>query len=370
MDESVRARSLPPIGDRMANPFWSRGTQEEFQVRQARPADLPIPNADDWSEAPSSREARSGQGQEGVSTIRGRSRSRNGRPNEAEGSFTTPQTNWQSASSGVNPEHHEGNGGGETRDVDGQPIQDSVERALEREVVEVLHVENVKLKEEIERMKQEQHRGNTVLLEELEAMRQEKRQRLELQQRIQKELLEQQAAREKRTPESWSRISGGSAGEAPPPPPPMTPKTQSVWRTPEEEELRCTPNGTTVPRGPPPGDSLIGIPPPPSWMMVGEKVNESVDMGDEDQRHFEVYGGDRAWTGHRALRDRASLTHDGLLGQDRAWHGGHLHGDRASLAHEGLLGQDRAWQGGHRCGDRAGVEHGAGADRDRAIGMG
>lgn len=78
---------------------------------------------------------------------------------------------------------------GEISKVEEQSAHESVETALEREVVEVLHEEHVRLKEGLDRMKQERYHDNMMLREELEAMRREKHQWVELRQRIQKELL-------------------------------------------------------------------------------------------------------------------------------------------------------------------------------------
>ena len=97
-------------------------------------------------------------------------------------------------------------------------VQDELERDLEKEVVRQLHEENWRLKQKLQEMEE----------------------------------------KERTCGSGWSEVTAG--GGTPPPPPPED------W-----ELVRWTPNGTKVPRGPPPSD--VRAPQVPDWPLDAyEKV--------------------------------------------------------------------------------------------------
>ena len=180
-----RALSLPPIG----NPFWSERAREEHALQLMRPQDLP---------------GGDGREREGPRTVTVRSRSpvgdMSGRPK--------PRRN-RSGSSEGEPKNSTKRGKGVGGDVGRREDEVSLERLLERELVDTLKDENEKLREELRRLR----RSGTSSLG------------------------------------SWSDVTP----QPPSDPPPKTPERTPPMMTPMSPSKRYTPNGTEVPAGPPPG---------------------------------------------------------------------------------------------------------------------
>ena len=101
---------------------------------------------------------------------------------------------------------------------------EELQRALEKEMVEKLHRENLELKEVLAEMKEAQLRANSAA-------------------------------------SSWSEVTGSAVD--PPPPPPQWQWSPRAERSDRKEGLRFTPGGTRVPSTPPPDEPRIAMPPWP-----------------------------------------------------------------------------------------------------------
>ena len=259
-----RARSLDP------NPFWSMAARDEWELQQARPEDLPANGGavsdeglrvDELPPVPDEEDGELDGRSRTESASRGAIRAGEGSVDRAEGRpFTTPAS-WSGSTGrgkgrathgeGVAHEIGERSEGmmpmeepSETMIEDDareildeeikkhrkrargdlhQQVQDDLERAMEKEIVYQLHEENARLKQKVEQLLQ----------------------------------------RQKATPQSsrWSEVSA-TVEEMPRPPAART----------TLERQQCTPNGTPVPKDPPPVDEELWNR-LPAWPLKGyEKV--------------------------------------------------------------------------------------------------
>ena len=163
-----RGSSVPVSG--MANPFWSQRIRAEWDLQAVRPADLPVPE-DEETQKQLEQEAE-GQPLEDVGA-RGRSRAptRGSSPRRL-ATFTTPQS-WESGkgvgssgelrTAGLMPTSEDDaekamKGRSSTLsqgpEPGGEQEGDSLQRALEREMMNQLHEENMKLKQMLSRLQQ------------------------------------------------------------------------------------------------------------------------------------------------------------------------------------------------------------------------
>ena len=234
-----RATSVPVTEG--ANPFWSSRAQEKFLAQAARPEDLPVPETPSAS-VTARRSRQSESGGEGSGRIRSRSTKtgKGGKIPVANGAYVTPPSSW--VQKGAVKEERDG----PVKIGAAAESDDSLQRGLEKEVVELLHQENQQLKQE------------------LLALKEEKKVQKELELRVQQEMARRRAesGKDDGSVDSWMKVGSNGSGSQPPPPP-ATPKTTMMWTTPEES--RFTPEGTRVPDGVPPQDGPV-VPPPPSWM--------------------------------------------------------------------------------------------------------
>lgn len=264
----VRSKSCDEVSRRAEapNPFWSSRTALEWEVRRARPGHLPEVRDRDLPPVPGSDVEEEGcEGEPG----RRRSRSRPGGESQLNSRATIFETpvSWETA--GCSEGERRGKGGngpglrtegpmrmeedenktGNSADNAAEPARgestttrlDDLQRSLEEELVLKLHEENMKLKAEVRRLQE---------LEEVHP-----------------------------TP-SWS---GGSPvarerDELPPPPP-----RRSDW-----DEIRYTPNGTQVPRGPPPREECEEL-----WKKLPQWPLESYDHEQSQQPSWRKTWGSR-----------------------------------------------------------------------------
>ena len=348
-----RSCSLPPLDT--FNPFWSQRVRDERLLEKLRPADLPrVPN-DEWDfELPPVQDGRArGKGSGGnLGEEKARKRSRSGdgnmlrrgrvetRLDTTVDDFETPPSGWMF---GKQRQHL----GGEGRDSNGlssgereDPVNSGLERELEKSVCRLLHEENLKLRLELEMMKE--------------------------------------AAR---TESSWSEVpSRASHGWTPPPPPmdecPQTPKAKI------DKEDRRTPMGTKVP----PEPVEHWLPPVPPMPVT------SVDLRDYewlDERRFRHQVEVGSFRGHKSLEERkkseeqetevealqALLKNQAFGGWSEYWSmaSGHKHQGSVGICHDdrawqhgdGLCHDDRAWQHGDGlCHDHRALQHGDGLCHD------
>ena len=223
----------------LANPFWSERLQEgELDLRLLRPANLPPVPGDDAEvgrELDGEMELPISDREGSRKEARGRLRSRDpGASRLMEEGFETPATpaSWVRHGKDVTPK---GQSGGEVgRRSEGEmpyveeDQEQSLERALERELMSQLHGENQRLKKELEEM--------------------------QLRQRVQSSRV---------TPSSWSAVTPDDDGGIPAPPPPRSRSPMPRNHDGRGDGLKYTPNGTRVPDGPPPGPSVL--PDLPVW---------------------------------------------------------------------------------------------------------
>ena len=227
-----RTTSLPPMGRDGAaiNPFWSRRVREEAGLRILRPADLPpVPHGEE-DEQDLSRETDG----EPRAPVENRSDQPRGRSREqAPVRFSTPAS-WSSAQKqelsgeGLRTEGELPFQKGQDHGEEDLQAAGGLQRELEKEVVQQLHVENQCLRMQIDRLQAEK--------------------------------------RMRETPSSWSAVTPEvehRAHEVAPPPP----RSRSPTRRSKEGlgGLRFTPGGTQVPQGPPPMDEVPCPPQLPEW---------------------------------------------------------------------------------------------------------
>ena len=217
-----RSASLPPgcAGGGAVNPFWSERLKAEAGLRRMRPADLPpVPGGEDDLDLARESESEKIPMEDGTSS-RVRKMEERGRSHEpAPGRFSTPAS-W----SGVREDHGglktEGEMPSGPQEMDSE-IADGLQRELEKEVVQQLHVENQRLRMELEKL--------------------------------------QSGKRSQETPSSWSAVTPETV--------PAPPRSRSPVRMQlgEKSALRFTPGGTQVPEGRPPDDDPPAPPVLPEW---------------------------------------------------------------------------------------------------------
>ena len=218
------------------NPFWSEKLQGELDLRVLRPTNLPPVPGDDSEvgrgldgemELPIS--DREGSRKE----VRGRLRSRDPEGSRLVGEgFETPAS-WRRHGKDVTPTEQLGGEVGRRSEGEMPYVDDdqgqSLERALEKELVSKLHSENQRLKKELEEM--------------------------QLRQRVQSSRV---------TPSSWSAVTPEDEGGIPPPPPRRSRSPVRRGQCGLGDVAKYTPNGTRVPDGPPPSGSST-LPDLPAW---------------------------------------------------------------------------------------------------------
>ena len=267
-----RARSLPPVA---LNPWWSDKVKREAILRSKRPEDLPVPADGDLEDEVEAVQdgstACSGKGR-GVTSLGGSVGARlfttppsarseidgrpSGRGKQTDGimppseSSSGPSSHGRASMGPLPPKHRP------PREPDREKEdQDSLQRALEAEMVQFLREQNTQLWDELERLKKHQSKSGSAPTS---------------------------------TPSSWVQIDGLGGGQpaeeaslgsttsvgdggGPVRPmakkgePPRTPRGRSPTnRRPAAGGHRFTPNGTQVPPGSPPDRAaLLEIPAPP-----------------------------------------------------------------------------------------------------------
>ena len=134
--------------------------------------------------------------------------------------------------------------------------------------MDLLHGENTRLKrkvEELQLQKRVQEAKEVLRNQEME------KERMELE-RLRMEIMKSSKS------SAWSEVSpdNGIPGS-----PPSTPRQTSFWRSPDDED-RYTPQGTKVPRGPPPEEVRPDVPVPPSWIRGDWEGDRARCLRDED----------------------------------------------------------------------------------------
>ena len=209
-----------PLGGEGGNVFWSERTREEWNLMRQRPQDLPVPGDDEEISRELDGEFPAVMGEERVS--RGRrpgsprqgERQQGSREASGDGKGTgSGSTAPGKQSEGLMPEEREDEEERARREL-------AFQRELEKEVVNQLHEENVKLKQQVE-------------------------------------LLTQNKEVKPPSTSDWSQVSQGTGLEDVE----MGQKTNSTPKTWVAED-RFTPNGTKVPPLPPPR-SEMEVPPWP-----------------------------------------------------------------------------------------------------------
>ena len=232
-----RSSSMGPS----VNPFWSQRTQEQIAVQQARPVDLPVPSGDE--------EDLDGSTAERPLPVEGLRATLQGSLEKEEESGSALQQ------AGEMKEHEvkvivleqEGQKTEGEMPMEEPPsiMEDGLQRALEREVVDQLHRENLQLKLEVEKLK---------------------------------EVREQTMSSAAQS--SWSEVSQGEGG-VPPPPPPLPRSRSPTRRVLQSRDQRFTPQGTKVPDTSPPRDEEVDYKVPQRPFEAGnyERVEEWMPCG-------------------------------------------------------------------------------------------
>ena len=216
-----RPASLPPgfAGVGAVNPFWSERLKAEAGLRRMRPADLPpVPGGEDDLDLARESESEKIPMEDGASSRLGNLGERGRSPGPAPARFSTPAS-W----SGVRGDHGglktEGEMPSGPQEMESE-MADGLQRELEKEVVQQLHVENQRLRMEIEKLQAGKNRQETS--------------------------------------SSWSAVTPETV--------PAPPRSRSpVRRQFGENVLRFTPGGTQVPEGQPPDDDPPAPPVLPEW---------------------------------------------------------------------------------------------------------
>ena len=232
---ALRTSSLPPaLG---SNPFWSEKTRDEWVVRYHRPSDLPpVPGGDD-GDLDEESQALQDQGVEGrEGRPKRRHLSRDGGRAVGVEQFSTPAS-WEETSKLSEKVAVKTEGRMPSDDGRHQRYDDDLQRSLEKELLAQLHEENVRLKQELERHKERSSRS------------------------------------------SWSAVSPVESA-VPAAPTSTPPRSRTPTRRENgKDDSRYTPQGTRVPAGPPPAESLPEL---PVWPF--EKMTYEV-CEDEDPCH-------------------------------------------------------------------------------------
>lgn len=229
-----------------ANPFWSQRIREEVALQALRPLDLPSGDVAVRQPVPESDEEELRVGSEdgpGIQPVddgnlpgRGRTRSRQGRDRfSTPASWTTREVAPRTA--GPMPTTSEGlMTEGPSPGVEAYMEESDLQRALEKEVVLQLHEENMRLKKDLDEMRQQRGKGVGT-----------------------------------GPPSgSWSEVTATSHGvpEVAQPTTPTRPTAKGGGRMP-----RFTPGGTQVPMDTPPEETADEkewvMPPMPPWPWQG-----------------------------------------------------------------------------------------------------
>ena len=314
-----RSHSLPPLG---ANPFWSDRLKAEVALRLSRPEDLPVPQDDgdgDW-EAETELVPEKGTG--GFGKGRGVA---SGSGGSGWMYVTPPSARWtegrghvmERCSEGMMPPDSDGIGENRVKSTKvkgrssmksmgpvpptGEPHpcpqqaherNDSLQRAMEAEMVQFLRDQNELLLEEVEKLKQQVHRSGQA---------------------------------PSTAPSSWEQVeehgpkkedqSSGTAGcetaghhkgirqgETP-----QTPRGRSPTTRRTTNGVRYTPNGTQLPPGSPPQD-LPELPPPPfpPCALADSNMFQGYDFVEFRRRL-----GDAQWVPASMREGKAFIPHDG-----------------------------------------------------------
>ena len=138
------------------NPFWSERAVQELEIRNSRPVDLPVPSGDEdelLDQAIQGEQSVPENGPTSQESSKGKGGSTEGLPAGRGERFSTPAS-WEDAKG--NPSESVGlrTEGEMPEDFgSGSPPDDGLQRALEQEVVEKLHQENLRLKSEMEQLR-------------------------------------------------------------------------------------------------------------------------------------------------------------------------------------------------------------------------
>ena len=225
----VRATSQPVP----SNPFWSERVMEEVRLDEARPEELPVPADDDWTERGEGMTPRNAESvadrilNEDESSTRGRPSERAARPDRSRSAqqVKSGETGRQLSQRLKTPTSW--CAGKETdkssKSSEPEENQESLERAVEREMMRELKHQNELLRQQVEWMQTRVMMGSST---------------------------------------SWSTVSMPVESPAPPPPPPQTPVQETPMMTPmsPSDVNKFTPNGTRVPVGSPPKTPVM-----PAW---------------------------------------------------------------------------------------------------------
>ena len=272
----------------VVNPFWSIRARDEAALQGSRPVDLPVPSGDEADLDQVLEGGTSVQVGPGEASSLEEKRGRTGKGQGSDGAgrerFSTPAS-WQDG----RPQGQLGSGSGSVKqelpkrtegemppDDGGQSLfggsvteENGLQRALEKEMVERLHQENLQLKFEMEQLKRNQAmaEGGT-------------------------------------TTTSWSEVSIPGGGVPPPPPRSRSPTRRCL----QKQEEKFTPQGTRVPDTPPPSDDAT-LPAVPPWPW-GTDGYEKSEMDGPCQRSWgpSLRGGARY------------LSREGRPRQRRDWH--------------------------------------------------
>ena len=290
-----RSSSMGPS----VNPFWSQRTQEQIAVQQARPVDLPVPSGDEEDLEGSTVERPLPV--EGLQEITVESGDFGRQLGKGRGErFSTPAS-WRDEGARGQGDHP-ARGEQEGQKTEGEMpmeeppsvMEDNLQRALEREVVDQLHRENLQLKLEVEKLKEA------------------------------REQTMNSAAQS-----SWSEVSQGEGG-VPPPPPPLPRSRSPARRVLQSRDQRFTPQGTKVPDTSPPRDEEVDYKVPQwpfeagnyerveEWMPCGRTWGPSLRGRIRDEDHGRLRAqGERRGTGFPKREEGHGdpLRHHGHEGQ-------------------------------------------------------
>ena len=233
-----RPASLPPNlqGEAVVNPFWSLRAKEEAELRRRRPAELPpVPGGEDDLDLSLESDASKIPMEDGSSTGVRRKKERGRSREVASGRFSTPAS-WSNLQRDAGPSGLKTEGEMPSRSVEAeQPGVDGLQRELEKQVVQQLHLENQRLRMEVEKL--------------------------------------QAGKKAEETSSSWSAVT--------PEVTPAPPRSRSPMRRnyDEKEKLRFTPGGTQVPVGLPPDDDIPAPPQLPEWPTFLQEYEKCEEVG-------------------------------------------------------------------------------------------
>ena len=305
---SKRSASVGPL----VNPFWSERAREEIAIQRSRPVDLPVPSGDEAELDLAIDEGQSvqvnGPGEVGAS--KGKGISMGGRVHGGVGErFSTPAS-WEDGKVRVK----QGLGfSEEARRTEGEMPEedcgstsprvlhqerDEWQRALERDMVEKLHQENVRLKFEMEQLRKLQTK-----------------------------------TRSGGTEGSWSEVSPGEEVMPPPPPRSRSPTVRCQMK----QEARFTPQGTRVPDTPPPPDDVVSSSAVPPWPWDFGAYERCEEIGPCSRSWGPSLRGQvRSWSREKLYDRGVGRGMDSRMANGGTVHQGGIHSRHADLGHSGL----------------------------------